>query len=143
MSNPLHQNMAQSISENHPAALSERPACHSSRTPASLSSSRLAAARAANSSEFFNCDRAHTAAPRIERVRRRKCRGRADIETSLAGSAVISLALVSRELKRCEDGAEKQPRAKLARHEVRVLALPADPRCLRQRLLHHRGGIDK
>ena len=31
----------------------------------------------------------------------------------------------------------------LAADEVRMLALPADPGRLRQRLFHHRGGVDE
>ncbi len=42
-----------------------------------------------------------------------------------------------------EDRAEKQPGAEFARDEIGVLALPAQPGRLRQRLFHHGGGIDE
>ena len=42
-----------------------------------------------------------------------------------------------------QDGAQKQPGAELARHQVGVLALPAEPRRLAQRLFHQRRGVDE
>ena len=50
---------------------------------------------------------------------------------------MIGLGLIGRQLERGEDRAEKQPRAEFARHEIGVLALPAEPGRLRQRLFHH------
>ena len=83
------------------------------------------------------------AAPRIELVGRGKCRRRTDVEAGPAGAAMIGLGIIARQLERGEDRAEKQPRAELARHEIGVLALPAQPRRLRQRLFHHGGGVDE
>ena len=56
---------------------------------------------------------------------------------------MVALRGVGRQLERGEDGAEKQPRAHVARDQIRVLALPADAGGLGERLLHHRGGIDE
>ena len=42
-----------------------------------------------------------------------------------------------------EDRAQKEPAAQIARQKVGVLALPAQPRSLRQWLFHHRRGVDK
>ena len=67
------------------------------------------------------------AAPRIEPVGRREGLGRADVEAGRARAAVIGLGVVRRELERGEDRAEEQPRAVLARNEIGVLALPAEP----------------
>ncbi len=39
--------------------------------------------------------------------------------------------------------AEEEPGAVLARDQDGVLALPAEARRLRQRLFHHRGGVDE
>ncbi len=83
------------------------------------------------------------AAPRIELVGRGERRGRADVETGAARAAVIDVGVVARQVERGEDRAEKQPRAELARHEVGVLALPAEAGGLRQRLFHHGGGVDE
>ena len=52
-------------------------------------------------------------------------------------------ALVGRQLERGEDRAQEQPGAELARHEVGVLALPAEAGLLGERLLHHGGGVDE
>ena len=43
----------------------------------------------------------------------------------------------------CEDRTEKEPRPKFAGHNIGMLALPADPRGLSQRLLHHRRRVDE
>ena len=56
---------------------------------------------------------------------------------------MIGVGLVARQFERGEDRAEKQPGAEFARHQIGVLALPAQPRRLRQRLFHHGGGIDE
>src|SRR4051794_20613689 len=57
------------------------------------------------------------------------------------------LAMVRRriglELKARQDNTQKQPAPMFAADEVGVLALPADARGLRERLLHHRGGVDE
>src|SRR6202030_1492748 len=83
------------------------------------------------------------AAPRVELVGCGERRRWADIETGLAGAAMIAFGVVARQLQGGEDRAEEQPRAELARDEVGMLALPADARGLRQRLFHHRCGIDE
>ncbi len=53
------------------------------------------------------------------------------------------LGVVRRQFERGEDRAEKQPRAELARNQIGVLALPAEPGGCRERLLHHRRGVDE
>ncbi len=57
--------------------------------------------------------------------------------------AMILFARVRLDVERREDGADEQPRAEFARDEIGVLALPAEARLLRQRLLHHRRSIDE
>ncbi len=56
---------------------------------------------------------------------------------------MIDVGVVARQLQRGEDRAEKQPGAEFARHQIGVLALPAQSRRLRQRLFHHGGGVDE
>ena len=56
---------------------------------------------------------------------------------------MVALRGVGRQVERGEDGAEKQPRAHVARDQIRVLALPADAGRFGERLLHHRRGIDE
>ena len=83
------------------------------------------------------------AARRIEPVGRRESIGRADVEAACAGAAAVRMRFVGRDVERGVDLAQEQPRAMSARDEVGVLALPADPGALRQRLLHHRRSIDE
>src|SRR5207302_5602748 len=83
------------------------------------------------------------AAARIQPIWRRERRRRTYVEAGAAGATMIALGRVGRQLKGGEDGAEKQPRAILARDEIGVLALPAEASGLRQWLLHHGRGIDK
>ena len=47
------------------------------------------------------------------------------------------------ELEAGQDHAEEQPAAMVAADEIGVLALPADPRRLGERLFHHRRGVDE
>ncbi len=56
---------------------------------------------------------------------------------------MVDLGGVARQVGGGEDRAEKQPGAEFARDEVGVLALPAQSGRLRQRLFHHRGGVDE
>ena len=85
------------------------------------------------------------AAPRIDPVRPDERLRRAGVEAARAASR--NAALVGRriglELEAGQDHAEEQPAAMLAADEVGVLALPADPRRLGERLLHHRRGVDE
>ena len=83
------------------------------------------------------------AAPRIEPIGRRKRICRTDIKAGPARAAMVDLGRVRLKLERAEDRAEKQPRAVLARHEIGVLALPAEPGRGRERFLHHGRGIDE
>jgi len=53
---------------------------------------------------------------------------------------MAGVGLIARQFQRGEDRSEEQPRAIMARDEIGVLALPAEPGGLRQRLLHHRRG---
>ncbi len=83
------------------------------------------------------------AGPRIEPVRRGEGFRRAHIETAPAGSAMIVFGRVRLDRGTGEDLAEKEPRAEVARDEIGVLALPAEPCARGERLLHHRRGIDE
>jgi hypothetical protein len=56
---------------------------------------------------------------------------------------MVDLRCVRRQLERCEDRTEKQPRPELARNQIGVLTLPADAGSGGERLLHDRGGIDE
>src|SRR3984957_14540158 len=70
--------------------------------------------------------------PRIELVGRREGGCRAGVEAGLARAAVIAIGFIARQIGIGEDRAEEQPRAELARHEVGMLALPAQARGLGQ-----------
>ena len=83
------------------------------------------------------------AAPRIDLVGRGERARRTDVEAGVARAAMIALRRIGLDLERGEDRAQEQPRAEFARHEIGVLALPADARRRRERLLHHRRGIDE
>ena len=61
----------------------------------------------------------------------------------MAIAAMIVLGRIGRQIERGEDRAEEQPGAELPRHEIGVLALPADAGGRGQRLFHHRGRIDE
>src|SRR5690606_20538903 len=80
---------------------------------------------------------------RIEFIWRGKRFRRADVEAAAALAAAVVVALVRREVERREDRTEKEPRTELPRDEVRVLALPAEPRGFREGLLHHGRGVDE
>jgi len=56
---------------------------------------------------------------------------------------MIGIGRVARQIERGENRAEKQPGAELARHEVGMLALPAQSRRLREGFFHDRRGIDE
>ena len=56
---------------------------------------------------------------------------------------MIALRLVDHKIGGGEHRAEKQPGAMRAADEIGVLALPAEPGRCRQRLFHHRRGIDE
>src|SRR5690606_37411572 len=81
------------------------------------------------------------ATARIELIRRRERARGADIETPLAGAAVVLLRRTGWQRGRREDGAEKQPGAVLTRNEVCMLAQPREPRSRRERLFHQRRRI--
>ena len=83
------------------------------------------------------------AAPGIEPVGCGERHGRADIEAALAGPAMVGLRRVGFQSQAQIDLAEKQPGAEIARHQIGVLALPAEPGALGERLLHDRSGVDK
>ena len=83
------------------------------------------------------------AAPRIETIRFRKGCGGAGIETGAATAAAVVDGRIGGQVERREDRTEKQPRTEIARHQIGMLALPAEARACRQRLFHHRRGIDK
>ncbi len=84
-----------------------------------------------------------TCAHRSDGAGNRVCR--AGVEAPRAAPAMRALLRrrVRLQLQLSQDHAEEQPATVLARDEVGVLALPADPRRLRQRLLHHRRGVDE
>ncbi len=83
------------------------------------------------------------AGARIDLVGRGEGVRRANVETAPAGPAMILLGRVGLDLGGGEDRADEQPRAELARDEIGVLALPAEPGARGERLLHHRRGIDE
>src|SRR5579871_5207695 len=83
------------------------------------------------------------AAPRIDAVRRGESVRRTGIETTAAAAAMIVFPRIGRKRQRRQYKAEKQPRAEFARHQIGVLALPAEASLLRQRLFHHRRGVDE
>ena len=83
------------------------------------------------------------AAARVELVGRREGGGRAGVEAAAAGAAVIALCRVGFERQAQKNLAEKQPGAEIPRHQIGVLALPAEPGARRQRFFHDRGGVDK
>src|SRR6185312_11490720 len=83
------------------------------------------------------------AAPRVELVGLGERGGRAGVEAGAAAPATVALGGIGIEREAQIDFAEKQPRPELARNQVGVLALPAEPRLLSQRLFHHRRGIDE
>jgi len=56
---------------------------------------------------------------------------------------MVVLRRVRDKLKIGENGPQKQPGAEIARDEIGVLALPAKPGGLGQRLLHHWRGVDE
>src|SRR5439155_2148514 len=74
------------------------------------------------------------AAPRVETIGSGEGIGRAGVETALTGAAMVLFRHVRIEREAQVDLAEEQPGAELARHQIGVLALPADPGLLRQRL---------
>jgi len=83
------------------------------------------------------------AAPRIEPVGRRKGGGRARILARRTATAAVAPGRRRRKIERRIDRAQEQPAAMLAADEITVLALPAESRRRRQRLFHHRRGIDE
>ena len=83
------------------------------------------------------------APPGIEPVRRGKRRRRASIEAAAARPAMVGRGAIGFQIEAQIDLAEKQPGAEITRHQVGVLALPAEPGLLGERLLHHRSGVDK
>jgi hypothetical protein len=56
---------------------------------------------------------------------------------------MIRFGLIRRQLEVGHDSAEEKPGAKLARHEIGVLALPAQSGASGERLLHERRGVDE
>ena len=83
------------------------------------------------------------AAPRIDAIGRGEGFGRAGVEAFAAAAAMIGFGSVGLQLQRREHRAQKQPGAEIAAHQIGVLALPAQPGGMRQRLFHHRRGVDE
>ncbi len=83
------------------------------------------------------CSAAHRAGRARERPRSGRRRGRRGRRRN------DRLGCVGRQIQRGEDRAEKQPGAEIARHQIGVLALPAQPGRGGQRLFHHRRGVDE
>ena len=81
------------------------------------------------------------AAPRVQLVRRGEGRGGAGVQAAPAVAATVLAGLVRRQVQRRVDLAQEQPGAVRPRHEVGVLALPAEPGPFRQRLLHDGGRV--
>ncbi len=80
---------------------------------------------------------------RVQLVGRDKGLGRADVEAGRARAAMIDLGRIGSDHLFRQDDAEKQPRTEVARHQVGMLALPAQPGQLPQRLFHQRRGVDE
>ena len=97
---------------------------------------RAGSAPCARSSDT-RCSAGHRAdrAPERRRSGRRRDSGGTAAMVAFGASGVERQAQI--------DLAEEQPGAELARHEVGVLALPAEAGLLGQRLLHDRRGVDK
>ena len=83
------------------------------------------------------------APPRIQLIRRRKSLRRTDVQTSSAGPAMRSLGRVRFKIQRGEDRPKEHPVPQITPQQVGMLALPPQPRRLRQGLLHHRRRIDE
>src|SRR6185437_16412751 len=83
------------------------------------------------------------AARGIEAIGRGERRGRADIEAAPALAAVILMRRVRRQVEREIDLAEEKPGAEIARDEVGVLALPAEPSRFGEWLFHDRRRVDE
>src|SRR5258708_6967337 len=66
------------------------------------------------------------AAPRVELVGRGKCRGRTDLETGLAGAAMVGLGFVARQIERGGDRGAKHPGAAGARNGPGGRSFPAE-----------------
>ena len=79
----------------------------------------------------------------VELIRRGERAGRTHVETGAARAAMILLWRIRLNLRGGQDGAEKEPGAVVTRHEIGVLALPAETSALRQWLLHQRRCIDE
>ena len=90
----------------------------------------------------FNCQIGNTA-PRIQFIRCRKGGRRAGIETAVTAATMILHRQIGAEVERGKNFTEKKPGAEFPRHQVGVLALPAESRLLRDRFFHHRRGVDK
>ena len=83
------------------------------------------------------------AAPRIEPIGRREGVGRAGALAGVAAAAARVRWRIGGQRQGGHQRAQQQPGAIAAADEIGVLALPAEPRGLRQRLLHDGRGIDE
>src|ERR1700730_1153227 len=83
------------------------------------------------------------AAPGIELVGSGERRGRTRIQAAVARAAMVRFSWIGIELEAQIDLAEKEPGAELPGNQVGVLALPAQPGALGERLLHNWSGVDK
>src|SRR6516225_11384644 len=75
-------------------------------------------------------------------MRRGEGRRRAGIEAAPAGTAMVGLRTIRLESQAQINLPEEQPGAEIARHQIGVLALPAEPGALGERLFHDRRGVD-
>jgi len=83
------------------------------------------------------------ACPGVELIGRGKGPGRAYILTGGTTAAKISSRRRRLQFQCGIDSAEEQPAAVIAADDIGMLALPAQTGGLRQRLFHHRRGVDK
>src|SRR4029077_5886989 len=83
------------------------------------------------------------AAPGIELVRCRKCRGRTNIQARAACSATIGLGRICRHVERRENRAEEKPGPEFARNKICMLALPTQTTACSKRLFHDCSRIDE
>ena len=83
------------------------------------------------------------AAPRVQLIGRGEGIGGAGALAGIATAAPPGARRIGCQRGGGVDRAQKEPVAQIPAEQVRMLALPADPRRLGQRFFHHRRGIDE
>ena len=77
----------------------------------------------------------------IHLIGRYKGLGWADVQTPRAPATMIDLRSVRLQIQRGKNRPQKHPISGLPADQIRMLALPAQPRCLPQGLFGHWGGV--